>query len=235
MDLLTILHKYPKILIAIWGSLCLAIGYLFKRWRERKNNLKEALFILLEIWHRMVKITAMDLGKDFDAICSEISKRTQSRPISESEKDVVRKILSPYIYKLLQSSIQRDYQSFEGAYFEATKKVAQDAPLLAYQISSTRKTKSALEALDTYFDEVLRAIDESSSDKFIDDYKLRFKTYLFELSASDIEKDIKALGLRIGILTYWGVSRTIRNRKKRLQTIDKKELEDIVEKILLPT
>ncbi len=100
MELFKIISAYPKLSMAILSPVLLCIGYFFRLRVEKKKNLKGALYILLEIWHRLSVFYRNDFSGVYDQVFSQIQKLFPNQEIPKEMLDSTKKQFSPMLNNL---------------------------------------------------------------------------------------------------------------------------------------
>ena len=214
----------------------LCIGYFYRVRKEKKENLKAALYILLEIWHRMAILYRNDFNAYIDALADELAKRVPEEGFTEEQRNATKQYLTPILRDTAHSSAFSDVEHYQQSFDEAVKLLAVDDPFFAYEIGSAGNTKKLLKALDRYLETVFKPLEAEGGDSLI--LSKTLKEHLTSHAAlevlSDLESDIYKLAFKIGFIPYIKSLKTVRKRKKRLKEFSQKELKELVETVLFP-
>lgn len=233
IDLIT---AYPKLFLGIFTPLLLVLGYFYRVRIEKKKNKKLALYLLMEIWHRMSVFYRQDFDDIFEKFLNEIKKKLPGQQISDEEISTSKVQFLPIISDLINNSALSDLEDYQERYQQAVSLISEDDPIFAYKISSASNTKKFLAAIDAYINKSLAAFETAEEDKILAGILKKNLTGNINLDAiQDLEKHIKHLAMKISIITYFKSISAIKKRKKNLQTIDDETVEEIMAKILMPS
>lgn len=234
MYVFDLIAAHPRIFAAVVVPLCFAIGYFYRLRREKRENLREALYILLEIWHRVTALSKVAFDKEFKVLFGEMKKHFPNENISDEQVAALKEYISPILLSNLHGMILSDYGSFEGAYLDAVKKVSKDDPILAYKVSSASKTRKCLTFMDKYLDEALSPLEEKRSIGFSSLLKKHVQSYVKKDLIVDLENNMKSLSRRISIFAYFEVYTVIRKRRRILDNSAQEEVGKLVKEVLVP-
>lgn len=224
-----------KLLIGILTPTLLAVGYFYRARKESIKNRKTALYILLEIWHRISVFYRKDFDDVFEKVVKEIKKQFPSENISESEILASKNHFTPILMEAARGIALSDLDSYQERYQEAVSLISSDDPIFAYKISSASKTKKFLKFLDSYLEKSLAPIEENEIGSMLSQSLKSHMTKHAELdSIKDLESDIRRLSLKVGIFTYISSAYIIKKRRSNLAIIDNGEVENLVTNVLAP-
>lgn len=224
-----------KLLIGVITPILFAIGYLYRSRKESIKNRKVALYILLEIWHRISVFYRKDFDDVFEQIIREIKRQFPSENISESEISASKAHFTPILIETARGIALSDLDGYQERYQEAVSLISSDDPIFAYKISSASKTKKFLKFLDSYLEKSLAPIEENEIGSVLSKSLKSHMTKHAELdSIKDLESDIRRLSLKVGVLTFLSSAWLIRKRKSNLAKIGSGEVENLVANVLAP-
>ncbi|WCN10715.1 hypothetical protein [Marinomonas mediterranea] len=224
-----------KLLIGVMTPILLAVGYFYRARKESIKNRKIALYILLEIWHRISVFYRKDFDDVFEQIIKEIKRQFPTENISESEICASKAYFTPILIEAARGIALSDLDSYQEKYQEAVSLISSDDPIFAYKISSASKTKKFLKFLDSYLERSLAPIEESEIGSMLSQSLKSHMTKHAELdSIKDLESDIRRLSLKVGVFTFFSSAYIIRKRRSNLATIESREVENLVANVLAP-
>lgn len=224
-----------KLTIGVISPMLLAIGYFYRARKESIKNRKAALYILLEIWHRISVFYRKDFDDVFEQIVREIKRQFPAENISESEISASKAHFTPILIETARGMALSDLDSYQERYQEAVSLISSDDPVFAYKISSASKTKKFLKFLDSYLEKSLAPIEENAIGSVLSQSLKSHLTKRAELdSIKDLESDIRRLSLKVGVFTFFSSAYIIRRRRSNLASIENKEVENLVANILAP-
>jgi len=222
-------------MIGVITSILLAVGYFYRARKESIKNRKVALYILLEIWHRISVFYRKDFDDVFEQIVREIKRQFPAENISESEISASKAHFTSILIETARGIALSDLDSYQERYQEAVSLISSDDPVFAYKISSASKTKKFLKFLDSYLEKSLAPIEENKIGGVLSQSIKSHMTKHAELdSIKDLESDIRRLSLKVGVFTFFSSAYIIRRRRSNLATIENKEVENLVANVLAP-
>lgn len=230
------LSNHPKLFLGIFTPLALAIGYFYRARKGKSENLKKALYILLEIWHRMAILYRKDFDSFFDAITAEIMKKAPEEEFTEEQRKASKEHFTPLLINTIQTAAFSDIEHYQESFDEAVKLIAINDPFFAYDIGSGGKTKKFLKTLDSYLEDALKPLEDEGGDSVIlsNTLKDHMSSHASLDALTDLEKDISRLSFRVGVIAYVKAFSVIRKRKNRLQGFTTKEVRELVDTVLFP-
>lgn len=230
------ISSYPKLFLGIFTPTLLAAGYFYRARKEKRDNLKKALYILLEVWHRMAVLYRNDFDSYFDAITAEIIRKVPEEEFTEEQSKASKEYFTPILMNTVQAAAFSDIEHYQESFDEAVKLIAINDPFFAYDIGSVGKTKKFLKTLDSYLEEAFEPLENEGGDSLVlsNTLKDHMSSHASLEVLSDLEKDIRRLSFRVGISSYIKSLSVIRKRKERLQGFSKKEIRELVDTVLFP-
>ncbi|KUJ73977.1 hypothetical protein AVO42_00725 [Thiomicrospira sp. XS5] len=226
---------YNNILIAVLSPALFAIGYLYRSRKENLKNRKIALYILLEIWHRISIFYKKNFDDVFDQIVSEIKEQFPREDISENEIRESKNYFTPILMEKVREMALSDLDNFQEKYQEAVSLISSDDPIFAYKIGSASETKKFLKFLDSYLEKSFSPIEENDiGNKLSQSLKTNMTRHAELRAIKDLETDIKKLSFKVSLSTYLSSIYTIRTRRKKLAKLKNSEVKNLVKNILTP-
>ncbi len=224
-----------KLLIGILTPVLLAVGYFYRSRRENIKNRKIALYILLEVWHRISVFYRKDFDDVFDQLAIEIKKQFPAENISENDIRASRNYFTPILIETARGIALSDFDDYQERYQEAVSLISSDDPIFAYKVGSASKTKKFLMFLDSYLARSLSPLEETGVGSKLSQSLKSHMTRSAELeSIKDLESDIRKLSLKVSVFAYLSSAHLIKKRKNNISKIDNGELENLVKDILTP-
>uniref|UniRef100_C6DYH6 Uncharacterized protein n=1 Tax=Geobacter sp. (strain M21) TaxID=443144 RepID=C6DYH6_GEOSM len=224
----------PKLLAAILGPICVAVGYFYRSRKEKGESLKKALYQLLELWHRMSVLVKVDFDAEFEAIHNELCRHAPESRLVTEQMEQVKRYCTPILLENIQNIALSDFSSFEEEFNSAVCMLSKDDPIFAYKIRSVSKTKKFIKSLDDYLTKALAPLHESDNiplaNRLTDELTHKAK----EDAVRDLERDIKSLSWRISVMSYIRVKLIIYKRHRMLVQLHKPELDQFVKDVLVP-
>jgi|GEM_PF-3237539 len=231
-----LISSNPKLFIGVFAPLMLAMGYFYRARREKKENLRKALYILLEIWHRMAVLYRQNFDSMFDVFAKEIRKAAPEEEFTVEQQEATRKYFTPILLGVARSSAFSDMDDFQELFDEAVRLISVDDPLFAYHIGSAGKTKKFLSEFNGYVDNTLKPLDEEGGDSLIlsSAIKSHISLHVSKDVLIDLEKNVRRIAFRVGIITFLKSCSVIRARKNKLEKFSESEIKELVGTVLAP-
>lgn len=233
--ILDLLHL-PAVAAAVFVALCATTAYLYQRIQDRRGNLKEALYLLLEIWHR---ITLLANESSIDLLLNRIFEGVKQRlpqlRFDDAEVKAAAGNAKPVLQNLIRSRALEGFENVQDAYAQVIKLISKSDPIFAYRLESAMSIKQRLALLDTALKDampltldqppVVAALAASVTD--------RLRTTANTDSMQELEAALRSLTWRISLWSYFLVRREIKKRAKQLATPDS-EIFNLVDNMLVP-
>lgn len=225
----------PGMIVALIGLAGAGFGYLFRLRLEKRENLKQSLYLLLEIWHRVTVLGWKSHDQLFQVIFDRLKERFPQARISAEEIEASKLHFVPILRKSMISHAFEDFDSLYEAHAEVVKLVAKSDPVLAYGLESSSNTRKRLAFIDDYLNESLAVLDEEGGKSALFSKAIKEETQRkFHQSVQEqLEKDLRALSFRVGIPAYFRTRVIIRKRHKRLQGATIEEIDEVVDLVVL--
>ena len=231
-----LISQYPKLVVAILAPVFLVLGYLYRSRKEKRSNFKAALYILLEIWHKMSIFYRKDFNVHFDTLINELMKVVPEGEFTEAQREATKEYYMPIIKQSAQSSALSDFDHYADSFESVVELISINDPFFAYEISSSGKVKSYLARLDSYLAVAMQPLDEEGGDSGLLSKTLKdhLTSYASTDALDELEKTLKKLSLKVSVFAYFQACKTINKRKKQLNEFSPKEAQELIEKVLLP-
>jgi hypothetical protein len=227
----------PQLAVALTGTFFAVVGYYYRAWREKQENLREALYLLLEIWHRSSAVSNAPIKKLFDVLIARIRVRIPDVPFSEQEEAATRAYFSPILERTIQSHAMDGIEGLHGAYDKVIQLISRTDPLFAYDLDSASSTKRRLAFLDEYLQEAFGALHAQggAARPFTDSIRVVLKDEAHKDAMNQLEKNLRRLGARLGPLTWLKIMIRIVKRRNFLRNGPSvAEFDQLIENVLLP-
>lgn len=230
------ISSYPKLFLGVFTPLIMGLGYFYRARKDKSENLKKALYIILEIWHRMAILYRRNCDDYFDVLIAELMKKVPEEGVTEEDYKAMKEHFTPILMKHLHKAAFSDIEHYQDSFDEAVKLISINDPFFAYHIGSGGKTKKYLDSLDCYLEDALKPFENNGGDSLA--FSNTLKGHMSEHASlgilSGLEDDIKRLSYRIGVMAFIQSFFVIRKRKSRLQAIETEEISDMVNNLVLP-
>lgn len=230
------IEKHPELAVAILGPLFLATGYLIRVRAERHQNLREALYLLLELWHRVSILTYRTPEEVVDTFVSRLRVRVPNAVMSEGEVAATKAYFSPVLGRLLRSHALADFEGLQAAYVKVIGLVARTHPVYAYELEASSKTQKRLTFLDEYLDAAYSPLEQQGGVAAALTARLRrhVVSHVERDSATELEHALRGLAFRVGVLTSFQVHLLIRKRHRRMKESTASEIDELIDSVLKP-
>ena len=231
------IYSHPKLVIAGTSLLSIPIGY-WLRWRqEKRDNLREALYLLLEIWHQITVLSIKSIDKDIDVFFERLRTRFPQEDISDVDEKAFKSHLSSVLLHILKGRALEEFDGMQDAFSKVVNLISRTNPVYAYQLDSVSSIKQRLSAIDEYFQSTLPMYD--SSDENTRAFAERVRHKIVSRAETDegleLEKKIGSLAIRVGIFTWLRAVKVINRRKKTLESSiydDMDEIDALLDELL---
>lgn len=218
-----------SILAVVLTALFAWIAYVARTNSERKRILSSTLFNLLEIWHRLKSVHGYNSAQLSAAYLEELQNQMPGVEISASDRVQVTNFLENNLQQLLIQLLSKGEDLLEDSFQQSIKHLAEVEPLLAYSLRANKSIKSAISEIDGFITETIDGLVHDDKEKAQTGELLKgMKNYLYADAIRDLERDLRFLSLRIGLLTYVRTFNLMRRRKE----ISKSEMQKLVSKPL---
>lgn len=231
------IYAHPDLSLGIIGPILVAIGYFYRTRAEKYENRREALYLLLEIWHRMTIASKKSFDELFEAIFSRMQVKLPQYPISDKELKVLKGYFTPILIRALRSKALEDFETIHDAYAKAVALISKSDPILAYWLDSASSTKKRLSYLDDYLAEAFKPFDQQDEVAAALAANLRdgLSTQAEKDATKDIEKSLRSLALHVSVYTYVRVCVLIfRRHRKLISPIEMERVDHLLDEVLIP-
>lgn len=177
------LKNNPEIAAVIIALIGTAVGYIYRARSEKRENLCEALYLLLEIWYRFSLQSKVSLSNVFESLSEKLKEISPDIIISDQDIKASHAYFGPIIQNILKTNAQEDFDGVREAYARVIKLVSKSDPIFAYRLESASSIQKRLTSLDQYFKDALSPLTEK---QFITDtFSQRLQTRLEDYSRCD--------------------------------------------------
>jgi hypothetical protein len=230
------IYAHPDLALGIIGPILLAIGYIYRGRAERYDNRREALYLLLGIWHRMTIVSKNSFDEIFDAVFDRLRAKFPQHPMSSEELKAIKSYFTPILTRELRAKALEDFDSLHEAYAKAVKLISKSDPVLAYRLDSASSTKKRLAYLESYMTEAFKPLDQRGMEAaaFADNLREGLSTHAEKNATAEIEKSLRGLALHVSTYTYFSIYLLILRRHKKLHAVDPVRIEQLLNEVLIP-
>ncbi len=234
---MTWIEANPELAVTLAGVVAAIVGYYYRSWREQQDNLREALYLLLEIWHRSSAVLNSTVKGRLGVMVERLKARFPEVSISEEEQAAAHAHFVPILERTMRLHVMDGIESLNGAYDRVVQLISRSDPLLAYDLDSASITKRRLAFIDQYLREAFQPLEgeggqaEIFADSLCEGIKGKVETETLE----EFEKNIKRLSRKLGLVAWVKVIVRIRRRHHVLARCPKTEVVDrLLEELLIP-
>lgn len=212
------------------GALASGIGYVLKSRAEAKKNVNTVLFNLLEIYNsvRVFGVTPEVVAREYVAHFQEWAKNKHGRVVELTDFEPVAAgyfsdLMAPYSY----TTIER----LSARYQLCVERLSERSPVLAFQLAGRENIEHVLKAVDAYIERMKRAAEDVSPKEFPQAAASIREGVTTEV-LSDLEKDVRAVAGRAGMVTLTATHYQLRRLRRRTKiSLSKAEWEALFERI----
>ena len=228
--------QHPELTIAILSPALLALGYFYRVRVEKRSNLREALYLLLEIWHRVSVLSARSPESMIETLAERMRALYPTANISETEMQATKAHFIPILRRLIRGHALSDMEGLQDAYTKVIHLVARSHPIYAYRLESAMTVKKRFAFLDQYLDEALQPLDVQGGQASVFAAKLRERIgdHAGKDATLDLEKSLRGLAWRVSFASLVEVHRLIKKRRNLLVTDSAAEIDKLLLVILSP-
>jgi hypothetical protein len=230
------LELHSALVIAILGPIFLATGYFYRAGLEKRSNLREALYLLLEIWHRISMVATRSPEALLDTLADRIRVRFPGADFSEAQLRATKAHFSPILRKLVRGSALADVEGLQEAYAKVVRLVARSHPIYAYKLESASRVRRRLAFLDQYLTEAFASLDQEGGQAGAFAAKLRecLNSHAEQDATKELQKGLRGLAWRVGAMSWLDIQLLIRRRRRELAHTSSEEIDQLFDEILLP-
>lgn len=224
----------PEILVAIVGLIGGALGYLLRKRLESRENLKQSLYLMLEIWHRVTILGWKSHDQLFDLVIDRIKEKHGKGAISQEEIEAAKSHFIPVLRTTMVSQALEGFDNLHEAHAHVVKLVAKSDPVLAYSLESGSNTRKKLAFIDQYLEEAFQELDQQGRESAAFSAKIKNHTQaqVQKTVQLQIESDLKKLASCVSLFTCFRVRRLISKRKKMLSGVPEDGIDDFLAPIM---
>jgi len=229
-------QQHHELVIAVLSPVLLAFGYFYRARMEKRSNLREALYLLLEIWHRMSALSVRSSEGMVDAIADRIRALFPTAVISDTEMLATKAHFIPIFTKAVRGHSLADVEGLQDAYGKVVRLVARSHPVYAYRLESASRIKRRLAFLDQYLLEAFQPFDQQQNPTAVFAAKLRdqLNSYAEQDVIGDLEKSLRGLALRVSVWSFLGTHLLIKRRRRTLETDSPDDIDRILLEVFSP-
>jgi len=227
------IDQHKEIAAAVFAILTGVVGYFYRASKERRNNLRQALYLLLEIWHRMNVLSAKSPIEMIDMMVDRISHLFPKMIISDDELQAIKLHFPPILKKILRDQVLSDVDRLYGAFVDVVRLIAQSHPIYAYKLEIASTMKSRLGFLTQYFAEAFKPLHQEGgqSNAFASILTDGIMCHAERDLAKEMEVGLRGLSIRIGIVSFFEILWLIRRRHKEIDYKLKDQIDVYLMKI----
>lgn len=209
----------PKLADAMMALITFVIGYLYRARRESKLNKNLALYQLMELWHRLSPLYIEDYGDKIASVMSRMQSDGDWGALSNDEARVFESHLERAMRSSLRLHAVTGSIGFQEKFSELVSLLSREDPLFAYRLGAGGSIVEILSLLDGYMDNATNVLDGGEGDVELirSQMKDALSDYVLLDMLGEIEKDIRILSWKIGLMSYLKSVRAIKLRKRKLQ------------------
>ncbi|MES0490279.1 MAG: hypothetical protein ABUK01_09825 [Leptospirales bacterium] len=223
MNISKILLEHAGLTAAVIGPTLIAVGYLYRARKDKKRNLREALYILLRLWYCFRMILLVDyevLEKNNREVFTKLAPNLKV-DTDKSGKEA----------KELMKSL-RDYKDFDvnliATYDEVVTKISGDLPTFAFSLTAHENAFYALTDAENHHRAFLKkamrkSVKSEEYQKEVADFHAKYHLEKLQKKVlCQIEKDVRSLSFKIGVFT-WVSTKVAMQKRKINERKNKKE------------
>lgn len=207
---------YTQFALALLTILSAAAGYGLRARSEKRKSLRQALYLLLELWHRQSASAA-----NFSALLQGVIQRIEHRFPTAALADGQKQMLLSQVNDLLQQSVAKhmntDYEMFSSEFAKIVRLVAFTDPVYAYRIEKISLGGQGLALTADYFARASELNVGNAGAEILDSMSAKATSKIKLDLLRELESDLRGLALRIGVRTYFEVLLTIHRRKRKIE------------------
>lgn len=223
--------------LAIAGAAFATIGYYYRVWRESKDNQREALYLLAEIWHRSTLAFNAPIQKMFDKLSERLRELLPDANFTDEQEAAMRSYFTPILEKTIRFHAMDRLESLYGAYEKVVHLISRSDPIFAYDLDAASATKRRLAYIDQYLQEALMPLDDQggAAKIFSDDLRNALKAEAEKEASQELEKHLRRLAFKLGIPTWMKINiRILRRRRLLTSGPDIDRFEKLLRDVLIP-
>lgn len=230
------IETYPGFAVTLAGAVFAVVGYYYRAWREQQDNFREALYLLLEIWHRFSTVFNSPINELIGIVVARLEVRLGVQ-FSEQEKAAIRTHFMPILENTMRKLAMEGVESLHGAYDRVVQLISRSDPLLAYDLAAASAIKRGLAFIDQCLEEAFRPLDAEGEQAkvFADSLREGAKAKVETEALEELEKNLRRVAMKLGILAWLKVVLRIRSRRRLLEQGPRpEEFDQLLEQVLVP-
>lgn len=227
----------PELTVGIAALASAAIGYYFRAWRERQENLKEALYLLAEIWHRSTVAFNLPIDAMFDALLKRLREVAPEAEFTEEQVAATRAYFRPILERATRFHAMDGIDTLYGAYEKVVHLIARTDPIFAYDLDAASTIKRRLSFLDQYLQEAFQPLDSQggAAQEFSNNLRAAIKEKAEGEATQELEGHLRRLSRILGPKTWLLMTIRIGRRKRVLaKGPDLEKIEKLISEVLVP-
>lgn len=224
------------LVVAGVGVLAASAGYFYRARVEKHQNLCEALYLLLEVWHRMTRVTYLQVDQAFDLLIARLRALHPEAVFSDTEVETWRAHFVPHLRSALTAQAHRELPELQADYQKLVKLIARSDPVYAYRVKSVSRMSERIAYIHQYLTCAFPMPGEAQPvmEDFVGRIKNAAISAVNEEETRDLERDLRGLALRVGIGTYLKVVVLILERRFKLARVSPAAVDDLIKTRLEP-
>ncbi|MFD2177869.1 hypothetical protein [Veronia pacifica] len=212
-----------KLLIAIIAPISACIGYSYRARTESKKKQKRALYLMLEVWHRLSVNYKKDFRPEFIYLFKKIENKIPDLKLSEDDINIMYDTFEPVLLEKMKGISQEDLEDYQNKFKEAIILTSEDNPILAYEISHSVLISKISDDVNSMFSKFL---GNNTSQEENERKLRRLVESIFDVKAIEsLEDDVKKVARSISIFDFIRVKNKIKKRKNFLLNSHKADPE----------
>lgn len=232
-----LVKQNPEISIALIGLLAALVGYFYRARTEERQNLREALYLLLEIWHRMTIVAYQDFDRFFLLFRERLLVLHPDAQFTKEQFDAAKAHFIPILQRTATGHALKDFSGLQDAYKKVVQLTARSNPVYAFRVESVSGTSKLLALIDEYLKEAFAPFDDEGgvSAQVSEQLKSTVHFAVTENMTRDLQNDLLGLAARISVWTLLDVVLVIRSRRKKLKHgPSNDDMDRIIKTLLTP-
>lgn len=217
----------------LFGAGISAIGYLLKTKQENKKYFNEVLYNLLEIW-KVIHISYAFTSNVFSkAIVERIKVRFPKEEVTKNDELFFQKFIPMAMNMVNKESGYPEVNLYER-YLNSIQKLSSVQPYMAHSLSANHMMIRYLKGLDNYIENYSKNPETEEIDEFSEKMLSKAKLFMESDALSELEKDLKFLSFRSGLLTCYQVYSKIKRTTKKRESIPPEAIDQFIDMVIEP-
>jgi hypothetical protein len=211
---------------AILGGALSTIGFYFKLRLEVRAKVNEALFQLLDVWSLIGMSKFVQSDDFFKKFINQIKTTFPKENIGVTEEASIREGMTVAL-PLLIGSKNSEQSHYIDKYTNAVNNLASIYPVLAFRLSKNQMLIKFL----SRFDDLTKEMETTDFDDMVIN---QVKSLTYDDAFIELEKDLKGLSKKSGIINQLSASKFIDRAKRKLEKIPDDMFNDYVSCVMGP-